>query len=234
MERNRRTGSPVRPCLKAEIISGEATALSRHPVAALESQSSIMWQPFAGWNRRQVGWAFAVTALLTVGMSVLLSATGRPLRTAATPDGVLDLELAGGQERAQAVLRSWQEDDVATLAGFLIGVDYLYIILYSTCLSLGCVWAVHQLWSPRLATAGTALAWLQWGAGLLDGIENLALLAMLRGNGDVLWPRVARICSLSKFAFIALGALFIATVYACSRLVAAAPARFGRLGRDRG
>ena len=64
---------------------------------------------------------------------------------------------------------------------------------------------------------GLALAWGQWLAALLDALENVALLRMLRGPETHPWPRVARWSAIPKFALVAAGALY-AAVGACVHL----------------
>jgi hypothetical protein len=60
-----------------------------------------------------------------------------------------------------------------------------------------------------LAAIGLPLAWLQWFAGLLDAVENIALLNVLDGPVEQPWPRLAQLCALAKFALILLGLLYM-------------------------
>jgi hypothetical protein len=54
-----------------------------------------------------------------------------------------------------------------------------------------------------------ALGYTQGAAGLLDAIENVALLRMLHGGVAQPWPRIARLCAIPKFAIVALGMLYV-------------------------
>jgi hypothetical protein len=55
--------------------------------------------------------------------------------------------------------------------------------------------------------ADEALAWGPWLAALLGAVENVALLRMLRGAVEKLWPQIARRCAVSKFALVITGLL---------------------------
>lgn len=46
----------------------------------------------------------------------------------------------------------------------------------------------YHSWPLDPALMCANLAWLQWGAGVLDTIENLALLRLLRGPVVAPWP----------------------------------------------
>lgn len=151
--------------------------------------------------------------LLTAAMTII----GTPLRTPAAPAGILSFELNGDPERARAIVESWGIE-ARGRAGFNLGLDYLYLVVYSTGLALACVWAGDLLrergWP--LAAAGVPLAWLQWVGGVLDGVEDAALLAIL--GGDPGWAPVARACALPKFVIaftgIGYGLLGLAARYA--------------------
>src|SRR5258708_545445 len=49
-----------------------------------------------------------------------------------------------------------------------LGLDYLFLILYSTTLAFACIWAAGQLPPGPWVNAGVWLAWGQWTAALFD------------------------------------------------------------------
>ncbi|MEJ2570923.1 MAG: hypothetical protein P8Y98_10335, partial [Anaerolineales bacterium] len=61
-----------------------------------------------------------------------------------------------------------------------------------------------------LSSLGLILAWAQIGAGLLDSLENYALIRVLLGTKLAYWPEVARWCALPKFIIVAVGILYVA------------------------
>jgi hypothetical protein len=56
---------------------------------------------------------------------------------------------------------------------------------------------------------GTLLAWAQFGAALLDALENYALIQVLLGSQQALWPVVARWCAIPKFLIVAAGLVYV-------------------------
>jgi hypothetical protein len=64
--------------------------------------------------------------------------------------------------------------------------------------------------SEGLATFGVVLAWQQWLAGMLDAMENVALVMMLNGHVSWFWPAAAWHCALPKFGFVYAGLAYTA------------------------
>ena len=95
-------------------------------------------------------------------------------------------------------------------AGFSLGLDYLFMVAYSTTIALGCLWAADAFRArlPGLAAAGPWLAWGQWVAGLCDAVENVALTVMLLGGVADPWPGLAWWCATPKFVLIVAGLLY--------------------------
>ena len=149
---------------------------------------------------------FLVGLLLTAVVFWLLDT---PLRTVHAPFGIVSLELARYPEVAARVITSW---DATQQAAATAGVywDFLWLLCYSTTISLACVWAAGVFSrSPYLASIGYALAWLLWLAALLDAVENVALLQMLGGATQPPWPALAYWCALAKFDIIFLGLVYV-------------------------
>ena len=154
------------------------------------------------------GWLFWIMAGLTLIISRLMRG---PLRTSVAPWGIVSFELAGSPAKARTILASW-DAQARQHALFSVRLDFLFIIAYSTLLSLACVWVAERLrarnGSSRLVRIGWSLAWLQWLAGLFDAVENIALLRMLGGAVAQPWPRIAQVCAVIKFALLLGGAVF--------------------------
>jgi hypothetical protein len=92
-----------------------------------------------------------------------------------------------------------------------LGLDYLYLVAYASAIALGCVMVARRL-SGRgefLPLVGVVLAWAQFGAALLDCVENYALIRVLLGSQQELWPVVARWCAIPKFLIVALGLVYV-------------------------
>jgi hypothetical protein len=112
---------------------------------------------------------------------------------------------------ALKVIKSWTETD-KMWAAFSLGLDFLFLVVYSTTISLACIWAANvlQAYSLPLATVGIWLAWGQWVAALLDIVENIALTIILFSSVRATLPQLAKWCAISKFGLIILGLLYAA------------------------
>lgn len=111
---------------------------------------------------------------------------------------------------AREVIKSWHEVD-KRWAAFSLGLDFLYLVVYSTTISLACVLAANviQAYSLLLATLGIWLAWGQGLAALLDAVENTALVRVLFSDEMNFSPKIAKWCAILKFCLIALGLLYV-------------------------
>ncbi len=141
-----------------------------------------------------------------VGMQVL----GGPLKTEDAPYGIISFEFAGEQSRAREIVESW-EPRGQVYAGLNLGLDYLFLAAYASCIALGCVLVARRL-SKRAAglySVGVYLAWAQFGAALLDSVENYALIRVLLGSELELWPEVAWWCAAPKFMLVALALVYV-------------------------
>lgn len=139
----------------------------------------------------------------------LIALMPRTLTTAAAPRGIISFELAGSEERARAIVEAW-DAGARRDAGFSLRIDFLFLIAYSTTISLACAWAADALrargWA--LAAVGVPLAWAQWLAALFDATENIALLRLLGGPVASPWPQIAWGCAIVKFVLVGLGLLY--------------------------
>ncbi len=128
-----------------------------------------------------------------------------------TTPGIVSFELAGSVAASQAIVTAW--DKTAQLINaFGLGIDYLYMVAYSTIIGVACIWAARRLGAKGLplASLGALLAWGQWGAALFDSVENIALLAQLLNGVAEPYPQIAAFCATLKFLLIILGLLYVA------------------------
>lgn len=128
-----------------------------------------------------------------------------PLQNEQVPYGIVSYEFSGTAGQAQAYIASWDER-TRLYAALGLGFDYLFLLAYASCLSLGCVWAAVRFASPTL---GYSLAWGQLAAGLFDAVENAGLIALLFGSTSDSWAAVAWWCAIFKFTLVGIGFVFI-------------------------
>jgi hypothetical protein len=173
-------------------------------------------------NRRKE--IFITLLVLTLLMMFLMNFIGTPLTTPEAPLGIVSYEFAGSVSSAQSILDSW-DHNAQLHAAFSLGLDYLFMVLYSSTIALACIWAGEVLDknSWPLGKVSVPLAWGLWAAALLDAVENIALVVILFGVLVSPWPELAKWCAVVKFALI-----FMGMVYAFYGLVAHLTSRFFR------
>jgi hypothetical protein len=165
----------------------------KHPFQAISQQALV-----------PVVIAFIAAALtLMVSLRIL----DEPLKTEAAPGGILSYELAGDEASTLAILESW-DPPAKYHAAFSLGLDFLFLITYSSAISLACIWAA-RLSNTSLAGLGVYLAWGQWIAAIFDGLENTALFINLVQAPTSPWPQIAQTAAIIKFTLIILGLLYI-------------------------
>ena len=109
----------------------------------------------------------------------------------------------GSMENSIAILDSWDQN-AQKLAAFSLGIDFLFLISYSTTIALACIWAADVLMgrSALLGALGLLLAWGQWFAAFLDAIENSMLMIILLNASMPLVPETAKWCAVAKFSLV--------------------------------
>jgi len=152
--------------------------------------------------------SFFVTLVVIVGMQLL----GKPLITKAAPAGIVSFEFAGDVERSQAIMASWRHE-LRLFAGLNLGFDYVFMIAYGGTIGLGCVLAAKR-WHdkrPGLALMGFLFAWGSLAAAAFDAVENYALIRILVGSLNGVWPLVAKWCAVVKFFLVGIGILYVSS-----------------------
>jgi hypothetical protein len=153
---------------------------------------------------------FVALVLLTFAVGGLMASNGRLKKQGTRKKGIIDFEVVGTLKGARCILEDWGERG-RLIVGLDLGMDYLFLVVYSICISLGCALIARGLFGrvPFLGTAGLVLAWAQFGAALLDAVENYALIRLLLGSERAFWPVLARGCAIPKFVIVIAGLAFI-------------------------
>ncbi len=138
-------------------------------------------------------------------MIFVMVKTGAPLKTPATPKGILDLEFACDKQRTDIVLTAWAVDNKIEAATQNTLWDFVFLFFYSLFLFFCC----KKLMTKFVPTnwkhnAGKFFANAAIAAGLLDVGENLGMLQTLGGNGSDTVSLVTVICSLIKWTLVLL------------------------------
>jgi len=154
--------------------------------------------------------AFIAFLIFTFVVMMGLQVLDGPLKTKAAPLGIISFELAGAQGQAREIVESWGPRG-RVYAGINLGLDYLFLVAYGICFGLGCAMVAQSLTGRTeiLFSVGVFLSWGQIAAALLDSVENFALIRVLLGSGQELWPVVALWCAIPKFIAVTLGLIYI-------------------------
>jgi hypothetical protein len=166
--------------------------------------------PFAWLSETAQKRAFLGVFVFTLAAMMCMNIIGHPLITATAPQGIVSFEFAGTFDAAHRMMESWGPKGLIS-AGLSLGFDYLFLMVYSLCIALGCV-LVARAMQHRVkifVIIGALLAWAQFLAAILDAIENYALIRVLLGANADLWPSLARLCAGPKFLIVTLGLLYI-------------------------
>ena len=171
----------------------------------MKFRTPFNWLPVSDQTR-----AFVVLFVLTIVVMVALQVLGGPLKTDAAPSGIISFELAGTLSLARKIIESWGQTE-RVYAGMNLGLDFLFIFAYASCIGLGCVLVARSLSrrSALIASVGVVIAWAMWLAALLDCIENYALINLLFGSPQAVFAALAQWCAIPKFLLVGLGIAYV-------------------------
>ncbi len=153
---------------------------------------------------------FYLSLIFTLGVMVALNTIDTHLKSSAAPNGILSFEFSGTIANARAILGSWGEKG-QVYAGLSLGIDYLFLVLYPFTIGLACVLTGEKLSNrlPFLQSTGPLLAWGLIIAGVMDSVENYALIKILSGAPGEFSVLTAMYCASIKFTLVGLGLLYI-------------------------
>ena len=161
-----------------------------------------MRQPL--WNSTLWPWSIFLTFI-----SAIISMVSTSNLEKITSHAIIAWELAGSGAQSGKLMTAWGPEGLR-LAGFCLGIDFLFIAAYVTAISLACLWARDGFeengWP--LAGMGLVLSIAMIVAGVFDSIENYALLQQLLHGADDSWAFTARMLALAKFFIVILSLAF--------------------------
>jgi hypothetical protein len=99
-----------------------------------------------------------------------------------------------------------------SFVGFGLGLDYVYLLVYSTTLGLASVMlgaTLRDRGAHKAADLARPIAWMQWLAAGFDAIENAALLDTLTWRGAPRFSDVSWVSASAKFTLVAIGVVYL-------------------------
>jgi len=118
------------------------------------------------------------------------------------PGEMVSLQMAGSESKAQEIVGGWSRAETVDMA-FLQGLDELQPLVYGLLLAIAAVWAGRRL-RGRAAAWAPAFAWVAVAAAVLDLLENIGMIVMIRGDVEAPVPTITTVLAIGKFAAIAL------------------------------
>ncbi len=132
------------------------------------------------FSRKTLNARWAWTTALTVLLLILLNVLDGVLK-ARTGYGTVNLQGVESGWAARVIADHWTSPPNAVLAGFLLGLDYLFMPIYAAALFFGSLVALDR-YAPRpgqLRRVLTLLALAPIAAAICDALENALELMML-------------------------------------------------------
>jgi hypothetical protein len=114
----------------------------------------------------------------TMLMIVVMTKTGATLKTAATPNGILNLEFAYNTAKTNTVVNTWMPNNNIDTAKNNTYYDFIFLLFYSLFLFL----TGKKIAAIKNSKAGLLIAKGALAAGVLDIFENTGMLYTLSGN----------------------------------------------------
>ena len=122
--------------------------------------------------------------------------------------GIIAFELAGNLTASNLIIQEWIDREIIHLASFSLGFDFLFMLFYVAFLSFWTSVLADNFYKSVHRYLATLVISLFIIAGILDGIENYALLNLLGENNSEEWSVMAFYCASIKFALIGLGIIY--------------------------
>ncbi|MCW5910110.1 MAG: hypothetical protein KIT62_03500 [Cyclobacteriaceae bacterium] len=148
--------------------------------------------------KKQTGLFLVVTVITVCWMFVM-----RPI----TPPNIVAFEFARTVDNAITIFMQWGISGVEK-AKMSLYFDFVFLVLYSWAISLGCKVVAQYVNIPRLAKTGALLARVIWVAAACDFIENVSLLMAIQEMHAGLMELAFWMAGI-KFTIVGIALLFI-------------------------
>ena len=132
------------------------------------------------------------------------------LKSDTCPNGIVSFELAKNLNTSKAIINSW-DTTAKTDAGLSLGIDFLFLLLYSGFIGLVIYILNEKLWKHQkfVYQTGRIFIALIFAAALLDAIENIALIQLLKGHLEQSWVSIAFYAATVKFILVGISLLYL-------------------------
>ena len=158
------------------------------------------------FSRKALGARWAWTSGAAIVLLVVLNLLDGILK-AKTGYGTVSLQGVSSGWGIRVIVDHWTSPPDSVLAGFLLGLDFLFMPLYGAALFFGSLAAIDRFAqrSLRLRRIMTLLALAPIGAAICDGIENVLQFYMLTHASTDTMASFALEATAAKWLGIAIG-----------------------------
>jgi hypothetical protein len=153
-------------------------------------------------SSKQLAWLLRGLLGLLVLVLVAMRLIDSGLQTASAVHGIVSFEFCAFSASCAVQLQDWGVRG-QQLAMLSLGLDYLFIPLYAGLLWLALV-RLASLQSIKLQRLTRFAAHLALLAGLVDTLENYALIQLLLSQSITPYGMLAALCASAKFTLLAL------------------------------
>lgn len=124
-------------------------------------------------------------------------------------NGIVSFEFSKNIDCAETILNSWDEK-AKIAAGLSLGLDYLFLLLYSSTIALLIFRVAKNFKENKLGhNLGRILIWGIFLAAFFDSVENYALIKLLLGDLQEIWATIANIFATLKFVIIGFAVIYL-------------------------
>ncbi len=173
--------------------------------------------PFERWFGASLVPLFRASLVLSLLTMAPLATVDASLRCPTAPLGIVSFEIVGSG--VGELLRGWSEAQRRD-AMLVQGLDYLFLLLYSTALASGALLlgARARVGRPKLSALSRPVAWGFTFAALFDAVENTPMTLMLRtGAADPTGALVTLVFASAKFVLLLIGIAYLLLMLALGR-----------------
>lgn len=146
-----------------------------------------------------------IAAFATVVMIVVMRWMGNGLESKVSPLGIVSFELTKKFDAAQDIIQVVGQRPLQ----WNIAVDFLFLVAYTFFFFFCCKAIMQQFRSSGLKTVGFIFLELSVLTGVLDLVENIAMLITLGGYGSDISVGVSYYTAIAKFVVIAIILVYI-------------------------
>ncbi|MDQ3964702.1 MAG: hypothetical protein M3277_12460 [Actinomycetota bacterium] len=122
-------------------------------------------------------------------------------------DDMVGLQLAWSESEAREIVADWSDGEVVDMA-FLQGADALHALALGLLLGVAAVWAGRRI-GLRASHWAPIVAWMAVAAAVIDTLENVGMIVMIRGNVDDPVPAITTVLAVAKFSILLAVLLYV-------------------------